>query len=156
MTTTEIQEFDLEIIGRHVMDIYQYRINHPNSSTAEACRELGLNYRTALQWLKDGKLNQYLSSIHDPRSDLSQAKALNHLPDIVDSMAQIAMGTRTIRGMNPQAAAEFVLKVAQMGARPEEKAPRNVFVQNTYVPGRKEKPGPVVEGRVREISNESD
>jgi len=129
----EIKEFDEEVIAQHLIELYTHRLEYPGTSIKRACENLGLPYRSVLGWLKDHKLADYLAEIHDPRSDLSQAVALNNLPGIVQTMADVATGKTEMRGSNPQAAAEFVLKVAQLGANAE---PRTVIQnqQAVYIP----------------------
>lgn len=134
MTDTNIVQMDEEIIGQNLIAVYNYRLENPHSTVKDACAALGLTYQTVLRWIQEDKFTTYLAQIHDPRSDLAQAEALNSLPSIVKSMAEIATGQRTIRGGNPQAAAEFVLKVAQLGAHFEPRQTGNATQVNVYVP----------------------
>ncbi len=133
---TALQELDDEIIGRTLIGVFKYRIEHPTASMKDTCKALNLNYHTTLTWIKKKRLNTYIAQLHDTNSDIAQATALNHLPDIVESMARVALGEKTMRGQNPQAAADFILRVAQSGARLESgDAKDRILVQtNVYMP----------------------
>jgi hypothetical protein len=65
---------------------------------------------------------------------MAQIIALDGLPGVVESMIEVAKGERTLRGCNPQAAAEFVLRVAQLGANAEPKQIANLSQVNIYMP----------------------
>ena len=134
MTNANIEKFDNEIIGRLLVDLYKFRIENPNTSIRKACEELAYPYESVLKWIKAGKLEDYIVNLHNTMSDVSQAEALSYLPEIVRTMAEIATGKRQLRGGNPQAAAEFVLKVAQLGAKEESKAPRAINYNNVFIP----------------------
>lgn len=134
MTDEHIVQMDNEIIGQNLIKVYNYRIENPHSTVKDAAAALGLSYQTVLTWLQENKFAAYLAEIHDPRSDLAQATALNSLPGIVQAMAEVATGKRDWRGTNPQAAAEFVLKVAQLGAHFEPRQSGNATQVNVYVP----------------------
>lgn len=134
MTDANIVQMDNEIIGQNLIQVYNYRIEHPHSTVKDAAAALGLSYQTVLTWLQENRFADYIAEIHDPRSDLAQATALNSLPGIVESMAKIATGKLVLRGGNPQAAAEFVLKVAQLGAHFEPRQSGNATQVNVYVP----------------------
>lgn len=134
MTNVDLAQFDNEIIGATLLKVFNYRLAHPTEPMTTVCAELGLNYRTITAWIADGKMTQYLAQIHDARSDLSQAVALNSLPEIVQVMAEVATGRRTMRGGNPQEAAKFVLQVAQLGARMQATDSRALQQVNVYVP----------------------
>ncbi|MCK9598270.1 MAG: hypothetical protein M0R06_04470 [Sphaerochaeta sp.] len=134
MTDANIVQMDNEIIGQNLIAVYNYRIEHPHSTVKDAAAALGLSYQTVLTWLQENRFADYIAEIHDPRSDLAQATALNSLPGIVESMAKIATGKLVLRGGNPQAAAEFVLKVAQLGAHFEPRQTGNATQVNVYVP----------------------
>ena len=134
---TNLAEFDNEIIGRVLIDVFNYRIENPRATVKDACTELNLSYQSVLRWIKDGRFQQYLAEIHDIRSDIAQATALDQLPLIVKHMADVALGRTTMRGQNPQAAAEFVLKVAQVGAHGNEYKQPTLVQTNVYMPDMK-------------------
>ena len=135
-----LAQMDEEIIGHHLIDVYTYRLENPKASVKEACEALDLPYQSVLAWIREGKFTAYLDNIHDPRSDLAQSIALNNLPSIVKRMADIALGLVTERGTNQQAAAEFILKVAQVGAKGDSGGVRSATQVNVYVPHMDQQP----------------
>jgi topoisomerase IA-like protein len=123
-----------ETIGRNLMRIFKYRGEHSEVNLEQACTALAIPVELALQWIEEDKFAAYLAQSHELSSDISQAIALEELPHVVQAMADVATGRRRIVGSNPQAAAEFVLKVAQMGAHAEERIGKALSQVNIYMP----------------------
>jgi len=139
MKSDNLATMDSELIADQLMKLFKFLLEHPGSTKKAACTELNINYRAALRWIKQGMLHEYLSSIHDVRSDLSQIIALNELPSIVEFQARVARGEVPASGANPTAAANFVLEIAKLGAHREVGNFRlsqiNVFVPEMPEPG---------------------
>ena len=134
---TELQQMDNEIKGQTLLKVFTARLAAPTLPLTKVCENLNLPYNTIRKWIAAGGLATYLAQIHDVRSDMSQAIALNELPSVVQHQAAVARGEK--RG-NATAAAEFVLQVAQLGARTERKVSHAIQV-NQYMPGKKKEPG---------------
>lgn len=131
MTDTALTQLDNEIIVTQLVRLYKFRVEHPEYSTKSACEELGLSYRAVLEWLKEGRLSDYVAEIKDPRSDIAQITALESLVDVVAYQVKIATGVVQIQGVSPVAAAKFLLDVAKL----ETQAGRGNLTQvNVFVP----------------------
>lgn len=92
-----------------------------------------MEYHRTLDWINNGKLHEYLESIHDVRSDIAQIIALNELPSIVEFQSRIARGEASPRGSNPTAAAQFILDVAKLGSKGGEPS-RSLSQVNVFIP----------------------
>ena len=144
MTSTQLQEMDEEVIANEIIKLFKYRIENPRLSLAKACDELGMPYQRTLQWINQGKMSDYLATIHDIRSDISQIMALDQLPAIVEYQAKIATGQVSPRGSNPTAAAAFVLEVARLGSKDD--GPNNLSQNiNIWIPNMKKDEAPVID-----------
>lgn len=125
---------ETENIGRELLRLFKHRSANPEQDMATACEELAIPLEVAQQWIEDDKFATYLAQSHELASDISQAIALEELPRVVQAMADVATGKRRIVGSNPTAAAEFVLRVAQLGAHAEEKVGKALSQVNIYMP----------------------
>lgn len=138
MEETNIELLDKELAAVQIIKLYTFLQDHPDYSKREACTELGLSYDSTLRWIREGVLTEYLERTHDVRSDVAQVTALNELQSIVLYQAKIARGEVLPRGANPTAAAQFVLQIATLGARAEQRTAGNLHQINIYVPEMKE------------------
>jgi hypothetical protein len=134
MKNKAIEEIDDRIIAHHLIRVIEYRVDHVKASLRETCDALELPYTTVKSWIDSNKFSNALESLHSEQSDLAQAIALEGLPGVVKTMIDIATGKRDFRGSNPQAAADIVMRVAQMGARATATEPKIMIQQNTFVP----------------------
>jgi len=133
MSSTEVKQFDDEIIAQQLIKLFTFLMEHPDFNKKDACAELGINYRSALNWISAGKLQTYLAGIHDVRSDMAQITALGELQSIVRYQAKIARGDVSPQGANPTSAAMFVLEIAKRGAR-QEMAAKQLQQNNFWMP----------------------
>jgi hypothetical protein len=155
MTSNKIQQIDNEIIANQLIELFNFLMEHPDYSKKDACDELGINYRAALRWINENRLSDYLSEIHDVRSDVAQITALDELNSIIKYQAKIARGEVSPSGASPTAAAAFVLEVAKLGARRDAPA-FNARQINVFVPqmGQRKEGAPAVGApHVRELKD---
>lgn len=130
---SERKQMDLNIVGTVLSRVYMHRIQNPDESLQDTCDALGYSIHTIRGYIKKGLFTDYIESLKDSRGDLAQALALNALPEIVQKMADVATGKDVMRGQRPQSAADFVLKVAQLGVAAGDTG--RVLVQtNVYMP----------------------
>jgi hypothetical protein len=134
MTNADLQLLDKEIAAQQVIKVFSFLSQHPDYSKRQVCEELGLSYDNVTRWIREGVLTEYLDHVHDVRSDVAQITALNELQDVVIYQAKIARGEVMPRGANPTAAAQFVLQVATLGARSEQRQSGSLQQINIYVP----------------------
>jgi len=156
MSSTELTQFDNEIIAQRLIKLFTFLMEHPDYNKKEACEELSINYRSALKWIAAGKLQTYLAEIHDVRSDVAQITALGELHSIVRYQAKIARGDVSPQGANPTSAAMFVLEIAKRGARQEMTVKQlqqtNIWMPMPAVPPEKAVT-PVIDVTAREIKD---
>jgi hypothetical protein len=134
-TDANITLFDDEIRAARLLDVYRWRMENPTESLRAACIALKLPYDAVRKWIKEGTLHDYLDQIRDFHSDLAQSRALEMLPEIVEYQFKLATGQQRQQGVNPTAAADFVLKIAQLGAGTEAQKPTNLTqINNVFIP----------------------
>lgn len=141
----EIKKLDEELMAAQVIKVMTLLMDNPGWSKRKACEELGYSYDSITRWIREGKLTGYLSEIHDERSDIAQIAALGELQSIVLYQARIARGEASPRGANPTAAAQFVLQVATLGARTEQRHDGSMQQINIYVPEMKTAGAPMID-----------
>ena len=117
------------------------------ASDGEILAETGITRQEAKTLLAGPYIADQLATMKDPLTAYAQKLAIERLPEVVEAMAKIATGKLRMTGMNPQAAAEFVLKVAESGqqAKSEHNQQINIFVPEIKKPDADLSQRPVIE-----------
>jgi len=153
----------LAVIERHVAT------GEPINACCDAC---SVPTSTFYSWIADGVLDTYLEECRKSRTDTAAAMAAEAIPDITSYLVRVATGQVRVRGANPIAAAQLILRIAGVGPGGEKSAadlpavPTNVLayipqlVQFTIIGGMpaKDKEGKfvVIDGEAKEITADAE
>jgi len=115
---------------RRVID---YRIQHPRATVEEACEACDVARRSFYTWMKEGVLDEYLSSIQGVATKTAAQVIAQGWLDVLKHQIALASGKKVQRGANPTAAAKFLAELAQLNPQ-DQKARHVAQVQVTFLP----------------------
>jgi hypothetical protein len=126
----EVEQFDREVQLQVILQVLDFRVQNGGCSMRMACDELGVPYQRFTRWIKQGVLTDYLQDQHDPEMEILRLRAMQAMPGVLENMIALANGKKSMKGVNPVAAAQFVKEM--VGPAREEHEEPATFIQNNY------------------------